>query len=515
MWSATDDRTGPAGDVNPDLPPYDELPDVIGVRAVPRKQRFIDEVCEAMERQRDAAYADVDDETLVHQVRVQAAEIAAATSRWLDALRELVKRGIWAEQGASSPAQWLAWAVGMANATARAHVTVALRLEHFRKVDQVFAMGLLSYSQVRAIVRTQHPQIEVELIRYATYATGEQLERIIGQLNRGHDALRVDEVEAYTRRSVAVREHEDDLAELVARLPIEDALRLRDVLQHRAGVERGRQLQERSRMLDAGEVDEEDLPDVPSVSAIAADLLIAAVEAWVDQEPDDASGQDRHLLVLHVDAERLDAARDADLAVPVWDRDDRRVPGMSARTIRRMLCSASWVAVAETVDGEVVEMTGSTRAVPPAMRRLLHARDRHCRFTGCLSRRGLHAHHIVHVEDGGPTVPSNLVLLCGFHHRFVHAKDVTIHHDGRGHFRFQLSGADAPMEPVLAMLGADPDAIERRRETEGHRPPPPMATFPHEGPLDLDACVYHLYAEIGRAQPPASAPPPSEHVLAS
>ena len=30
------------------------------------------------------------------------------------------------------------------------------------------------------------------------------------------------------------------------------------------------------------------------------------------------------------------------------------------------------------------------------------------------------AHHVTHWADGGPTAVHNMVLLCAFHHRFVH-----------------------------------------------------------------------------------------------
>jgi hypothetical protein len=36
--------------------------------------------------------------------------------------------------------------------------------------------------------------------------------------------------------------------------------------------------------------------------------------------------------------------------------------------------------------------------------------------------RWLHAHHILHWADGGPTDADNLMLLCGYHHRLVHER---------------------------------------------------------------------------------------------
>jgi hypothetical protein len=61
-----------------------------------------------------------------------------------------------------------------------------------------------------------------------------------------------------------------------------------------------------------------------------------------------------------------------------------------------------------------------TRAVPPALRRVVEARDGGCRFPGCERRRFLDAHHLVHCAHGGETGKDNLILLCRHHHRLVH-----------------------------------------------------------------------------------------------
>ena len=89
-------------------------------------------------------------------------------------------------------------------------------------------------------------------------------------------------------------------------------------------------------------------------------------------------------------------------------------------TAKRLSCDC----VLETVvtDCSVVVGVGrNSRTIPGWLRRLVVHRDGGCcRFPGCRSTRWLQVHHIQHWADGGTTDLDNLILLCGFHHRFVH-----------------------------------------------------------------------------------------------
>jgi hypothetical protein len=68
-------------------------------------------------------------------------------------------------------------------------------------------------------------------------------------------------------------------------------------------------------------------------------------------------------------------------------------------------------------------------ATPPAIQRALRRRDGGCRFPGCVNRRFVDGHHIVHWIDGGITNLDNLVLLCRHHHRIVHEGGCYIERD--------------------------------------------------------------------------------------
>jgi hypothetical protein len=48
-----------------------------------------------------------------------------------------------------------------------------------------------------------------------------------------------------------------------------------------------------------------------------------------------------------------------------------------------------------------------------------------------------HAHHLQHWIDGGPTSLANMILLCGHHHRLIHAGPWQITTTAPGQFAFE------------------------------------------------------------------------------
>jgi hypothetical protein len=72
----------------------------------------------------DPDLAHVSDADLERDLRDTAARIAALTCQWLTQVTEFVVRGLWADQGARTPGQWLSWACSMAPGTAREHIRV-------------------------------------------------------------------------------------------------------------------------------------------------------------------------------------------------------------------------------------------------------------------------------------------------------------------------------------------------------------------------------------------------------
>jgi len=130
-------------------------------------------------------------------------------------------------------------------------------------------------------------------------------------------------------------------------------------------------------------------------------------------ELDPGGSGERYQVVVHVDAGVLSDRNDSGQSALEGGAN------VSAETSRRLACDASRVVMRHHPDGRVVEVGARTRTIPPALRRALQHRDSGCRFPGCGLPVG-QGHHIRHWAHGGPTILSNLALLCRRHHRAVH-----------------------------------------------------------------------------------------------
>ena len=103
----------------------------------------------------------------------------------------------------------------------------------------------------------------------------------------------------------------------------------------------------------------------------------------------------------------------------------------------------------------------ATRAISANLFNALVVRDRHCRFPGCdRPASWADAHHVVHVEDGGPTCAENLCLLCRRHHTRLHRK-----------------GWSAELTADAALVVKDPDGRVFTSYPPVSRPRPPPEMF--------------------------------------
>ena len=409
---------------------------------------------------------------LGNQIAELAAHVDAATARLLDLIHEFDARRGWSE-GFRSCAEWLTWRVGIDPGAAREKVRVARALAILPKLAMALARGELSYAKVRALTRIATPETEERLLGVGRAGTAAHVERIV----RGWRHVDRQAEARETARQHASRElhvHHDGGGMVVVRgrlTPEVGALLMKalaaagEALYQRA---RGESVTTRLVEDSAAQPGDSEEPvarnsdEGPSAAQRRADALALLAEAALHHGIDPGTAGERYQVVVHVDAPVL---ADAEQAGESALEDGSRV---SAETSRRLACDATRVVMRHDEDGRVVEVGARTRTIPPALRRALQHRDRHCRFPGCNVAFG-EGHHVRHWAQGGPTMLSNLAVLCRRHHRAVHEEGFRVDHAPGGSLRFwRPDGRPLPQVPPPVRLPDDPvQALRDRHEADG------------------------------------------------
>ena len=365
---------------------------------------------------------DLPDAVLEQRICSLAGRLAAATYTWLVLIAEFDRRVGWSGWGVKSCAHWLAWSCSMSPAAAREHVRVARALPGLPMVSAGFAAGSLSYSKVRALTRVTSSVDEATLVRLAEVETASQLERTVRGFRKANGAG----LGQQRKRKARVWWDEDGMLVMSARLPADEgALLMAALAAAEATADAPADPADRIR-----EDREADLLDIDYRAMSVADSLVVMATTALHALPAEDSGEDRHLVVLHVDSDHL-ATGPGLVATPEPSEPEltesaevlRRVeggPGVDRSTSERIACDAMVVAIVQSTVTGTLNAGRRTRKISAALRRALGARDGGCQFPGCHRRTHLEAHHIQHWYHGGPTDLHNLVLLCRFHHMVLH-----------------------------------------------------------------------------------------------
>jgi 5-methylcytosine-specific restriction endonuclease McrA len=383
------------------------------------------------------------------------AHLEAATARLLDLIREFDARGGWGN-GFRSCAEWLSWRVGLDPGAARERVRVARALATLPLLAQALARGELSYAKVRALTRVATPETEPRLLAVGRAGTAAHVERIVRgwrQVDRKAEARAA--AKQHASRQLYVRRDEDGTLVLRGRLTPEMGALLLHALE--AAREK---LYQKTRGATAAATDPSTAP--PTAAQQRADALALIAETALHNEIDPGAPGERYQVVVHVDAPVL-----ADPDQPGQSALDDGVH-VSAETSRRLACDSSRVVMRHDGDGNLVEVGARTRTIPPALRRALHHRDQSCRFPGCSVQFG-QGHHIRHWAEGGPSILSNLALLCRRHHRAVHEEGYQVDRQIDGSLSFRRpDGRPLPQVPPPAPVPSNPvQALRAQNEARG------------------------------------------------
>jgi Domain of unknown function (DUF222)/HNH endonuclease len=357
----------------------------------------------------------LDAETLLTRLRETSTNELEATFRELDSLHNatgahrllvlavLDEREVGRDDGALDTVGWVTWTARVTKARARALVETARALTERPEISTAALEGRLSAEQLEAVVQVATPDTDAAWARESPGWTATSLRAAA----KNQRVVSTDEANArHERRELGYRWNE-----------ARGALRFWGWIPGEAGANVALAL---ARGADQAGPDEEGHWEPFPVRC--ADVLVDSLSRDLADDGD----PNRATLMVHTP----EAALHEHSAEPgaYIDAGDTGIP-IANETARRLACDAVRQTVVEDSKGVPIKLGRRTRTVPPHLVRLLKHRDRHCRAPGCMRTRGLHAHHIVHWADGGPTDLDNLMLVCGRLHRLLHERRWLI----RGH----------------------------------------------------------------------------------
>lgn len=447
-------------------------------------------------------------ESLGERIQQQAALIAAATCELLLMVAEFDERGAlgWFV-GLKSTAHWLSWACSMAPGTAREHVRVARALGEMPLTVAEFQEGRLSYSKVREMTRVAGRVEEAVLVEMARAMTAAQLSRTLASF-RAIDGTRLGQ-DAERRASWHVRE--DGMVEVRAVLPAEIGAELMTALE--LALDRDGTAPPAAHAIVPESMSDEEraaqTTTTPTLEQRRSDALHRLARTYLDAEPDDRSGEDRHLVIVQVSADALirdvpagtPGAREpgtGDPAVgasPVGASASEDVPAgtsehcgvlgagpLEPATVDRLACTGKVSLMVTDAGGEVLHLGRAQRLASRAQRRALRLRDGTCVFPGCHQSKHLDAHHLIPWSEGGGTDIEGLALLCRRHHVMVHEGGMRLVADPS-----RTSAAGRPRLQVLDPAGRPVEArwpamLEQFRLRPGPASAPTLAPPPGSDP---------------------------------
>ncbi|GFG85035.1 HNH endonuclease signature motif containing protein [Mycolicibacter algericus] len=322
----------------------------------------------------------------------------AIDGRIVEIVAEIERDQLWGATGARSIPALVAWKTGVSPSNAHTISTVAHRLDEFPRCAQGMREGRVSLDQIGVIAQRGGDGSDEHYAELAGMATVSQLRTAVKLEPRPQPDPRPEPARSITKTSD------------------EHGSCWRIKLDHHDAAKFDAALQSHLDALITAWKHDHDNDDRASGQQLplptTADAFMRLIETGWDSEAARRPHGQHTTVVVHLDVEHKAAALHLG---PVLSEAERRY----------LLCDATFEAWFER-NCEPIGAGRTTRGISRRLRRALEHRDRTCVVPGCGATRGLHAHHIVHWENGGETELSNLVLVCPYHHRQHHRGIITI-----------------------------------------------------------------------------------------
>ena len=468
-----------------------------------------------------AAASLVDDEVspkerlaeLFEQIAELTGQRNAIDAQIVDIVAEIDHGGLAGMTGARSISALVAWKTGVSPRNAKTIAAVAARGEQFPRCVAGLREGWLSLDQVGVLAERAADGSDDHYVELASVATVTQLRKAVG-LEPRPDVSPKPQPE----RAISRTDHGESVTYRITVSKIEAAKVDAALAGKRDGLiadwKRDRD-QDPDATPDADGLHGESHADTsgldgvattdPDAGGVGGDFSDVSADhddfADLADDPDsaDSEGVQRAPMPNTVDAfmELIETGWDGEVArrphaqhttVVVHVDVDKQVgalhlgPLLTDAERQYLSCDATCEVWFERA-GRPIGAGRCTRTVNRRLRRALEHRDRCCVVPGCGATRGLHAHHLIHWENGGLTELDNLVLVCPYHHRLHHAGGITL------------------IGPAHQLVVTDADG-QHLTNASLARPPrqPPPAVAPCKGPTG-ERADWWWYTPF-RPQPP-------------
>jgi hypothetical protein len=330
----------------------------------------------------------------------------AIDGRIVEIVAEIDRDELWGNTGARSVAALVAWKTGCSPANAHTIATVAHRLEDFPRCAEGMQQGRLSLDQIGVIADRAADGSDEHYAELAAVATVSQLRTAIKLEPRPDPDPRPEPARSITKHT------DEQYGYWKIKLPHLEAAKFDAALQSHLDALIAQWNNDNGNGSDNDNSNSNAATDPRTPWPATIDAFLRLIETSWDAEATRRPHGQHTTVVVHLDIAQRAAALHLG---PLLSQAERQY----------LTCDATCEVWFQR-DGQVIGSGRSTRVINRRLRRALEHRHPTCAVPGCGATRGLHAHHIRHWEDGGPTELTNLVLLCPYHHRLHHRGVITI-----------------------------------------------------------------------------------------
>jgi hypothetical protein len=350
----------------------------------------------------------IDLEALERRIRERNARIQADTAEQARDLAVFDDHEGWRGTGMRDCADWITCNLGVNLQNAKSLMVAAHAARELPELGEAFAAGELSVDKLRLIAPVVEPEDQGGWVEMARTSSPAELARRCREERSGRTTGPERQRAQRAQRRLHTWYDESNMFRISGALPPEEGAMIQIAID-KAG-------HDLDRLRAAQNIVDLDPPNDPFHARQADALVWICTDAVLGEPGKDVASSRPVQMVVHVDYDVLTGAN------PNGRGHIENGPALSTAVLRRLGCDATVKTLIER-DGVPIASGREKPTVSPAMKLKVQSRDGICLAPGCaVEATRCEAHHIHHVDDGGPTELWNLLAMCKFHHQR--------HHDG-------------------------------------------------------------------------------------